>query len=279
MPFEENIPLGFLIGLIAYITLYLGKGIQKYAIEGLKIDKKVKSKNSGIWLVGTILTALYTLIQLVALWLAPINVVAPLEAAGLIILIVFSYFVLKEEINKNEIIEIGLIVFGIIVINIFIQQPSTPTLSQFDLTLFILISIIVLAVEGGMILISKYNKYKAAGFIIGSMAGSFMAIQTVAKRVSDIPELFIAFTVIFSICAGMTLLVTQFAFTKSQANRVLPCFTSVSIILSIILGFLTLGETVVLIQIIGIVIILLGVVFLTAFRNIRGAKNVTKTEV
>jgi uncharacterized membrane protein len=279
MPFEENIPLGFLIGLIAYITLYLGKGIQKYAIEGLKIDKKVKSKNSGIWLVGTILTALYTLIQLVALWLAPINVVAPLEAAGLIILIVFSYFVLKEEINKNEIIGIGLIVFGIIVINIFIQQPSTPTLSQFDLTLFILISIIVLAVEGGMILISKYNKYKAAGFIIGSMAGSFMAIQTVAKRVSDIPELFIAFTVIFSICAGMTLLVTQFAFTKSQANRVLPCFTSVSIILSIILGFLTLGETVVLIQIIGIVIILLGVVFLTAFRNIRGAKNVTKTEV
>lgn len=279
MPFDENIPLGFIIGLIAYITLYLGKGIQKYAIEGLKIDKKVKSKHSGIWLIGTILTALYTLIQLVALWLAPINIVAPLEAVGLIILIIFSYFVLKEEINRNEIIGIALIVVGIIVINIFIQEPTTPTLFQFDLTLFIVISIIILAVEGGLILISKNNKYKAAGLIIGSMAGSFMALQTVAKRVSDIPELFIAFTVIFSICAGMTLLVTQFAFTKSQANRVLPCFTSVSIILSIILGLITLRESVVLMQIIGIVIIVLGVIFLTAFRNIRGAKNETKNEI
>ena len=279
MPFDENIPLGLIIGLVAYITLYLGKGIQKYAIEGLKIEKKVKSKHSGIWLVGTILTGLYTIIQLVALWLAPINVVAPLEAVGLIILIIFSYFVLKEEINKNEIIGIGLIVVGIIVINIFIQEPNTPTLSKFDLTLFIVISIIVLAVEAGLILISKYNKYKAAGLIIGSMAGSFMAIQTVAKRVSDIPELFIAFTVIFSICAGMTLLVTQFAFTKSQANRVLPCFTSVSIILSIILGFFTLGEKVIFMQIIAIAIIVLGVVFLTAFRNIRGRKSETENEI
>lgn len=36
--------VGLIIGVVAYALLYLGKGIQKYAIEGLKIKKLVKKK-------------------------------------------------------------------------------------------------------------------------------------------------------------------------------------------------------------------------------------------
>lgn len=85
--------MGLIIGIIAYIAVYVGKGIQKYAIEGLKVDKTVKSKHSGIWIVGTILTSSYFFLQWIALLFAPINIIAPLEGIGLITLLFFSYYV------------------------------------------------------------------------------------------------------------------------------------------------------------------------------------------
>ena len=40
--FNSDLFFGILIGLIAYILLYIGKGIQKYAITGLQADKTIK---------------------------------------------------------------------------------------------------------------------------------------------------------------------------------------------------------------------------------------------
>lgn len=60
---DENIIIGLIIGIVAYLSLYIGKGIQKYAIEGIKEENSVKNKNSGIWVIGTILTGLYMFIQ------------------------------------------------------------------------------------------------------------------------------------------------------------------------------------------------------------------------
>ena len=70
-PFNRDLFLGVFIGVFAYIILYIGKGIQKYAIEGLKIEKKVKSKHSGIWIIGTILTSSFVFVQWIALYSTP----------------------------------------------------------------------------------------------------------------------------------------------------------------------------------------------------------------
>ena len=94
----NGIIIGFFIGIIAYTLLYLGKGFQKYGIEILKEEKSLK--NSIIWIFGTILTSLYMFIQWLALLYAPINIIAPLDAFGLIILMLFSYFVLKEGVKR-----------------------------------------------------------------------------------------------------------------------------------------------------------------------------------
>ncbi|MCD6570284.1 MAG: hypothetical protein J7L53_06235, partial [Deltaproteobacteria bacterium] len=70
---DGRILFGLILGVISYISLYTGKGIQKYAIEGFKADRtiKIKSKHSGIWIFGTILTALFMFIQWAALNYAP----------------------------------------------------------------------------------------------------------------------------------------------------------------------------------------------------------------
>jgi uncharacterized membrane protein len=264
-----DIFIGIIIGIIAYVILNLGKGIQKMAIEGYKANKTIKSKNSGVWIAGTILTSLYMFIQWIALFFAPVNVVAPLEGVGLIVLILFSYFVLNEDIIFTEIIGIILIVTGVVLATAFKQNEVNVQLENFEPLIFISFLCALFLTEGLFIGISRIKHDKGAGFILGTTAGTLMAFQTVSKRITAIPNL--SLTIIFGILtlifAGFTLLMTQLAFAKSKANRVVPCFTSASISLSILIGVIILQEKINMIQIIGIVIVIVGVIVLTSFRK------------
>ncbi len=245
----------------------MGKGIQKYSIEGWKVDKSVKSKHTGYFIFGTILTSTYVFIQWAALIFAPVNLIAPLEGLGLIILVIFSYFVLKEEISRLQIYGIILILIGTVFITLFNLNPDDIVYSDFNQISFLIFIIIILVVQILAIFVSKFNNYKYAGLIIGTTAGTFMALQTVTKRITAIPDPMIAliFTFISFGVTALTFLFTQFAFVKSKANIVVPCFTSASIIIAILIGVMALSEEIILIQIFGIVIMIIGVILLTAF--------------
>lgn len=121
---DFNIFLGLFLGLVAYCLLYLAKGIEKYAIEGIKGVKTVKSKHSGIWIFGVSLNAAYMFIQWVALNYAPVNVIAPLNGIGLVALLIFSYYVLKEKITKIEFVGVMIIVFGTVISSLFNSNNS-----------------------------------------------------------------------------------------------------------------------------------------------------------
>jgi len=270
----EGIIFGIIIGIIAYVCLDVGKGIQKYAIEGLKEDKTVKSKNSGIWIFGTILTSIYMFIQWAALFFAPINLIAPLEGIGLVVLLIFSYYVLKEKITNIEIIGVVLIIVGTVIITLFNPNTGEINATDFNLNIFLIFSLTILAIEIIAIFFSKFKDYKLAGLIIGVTAGTLMAFQTFTKRVTAIPEYFLIFTGIMFAVAVSTLAVTQFAFTKANANVVVPCFTSASIILATLLGAIALNEVIEPIQILGIVSIVFGVICLTAFKKEEIRKSV-----
>jgi drug/metabolite transporter (DMT)-like permease len=201
-----------------------------------------------------------------------INTIKPNPSRGaitLIVLIIFSYFVLNEDITKVEIFGIILIILGVVLATAFNPNPSNVQSGDFNFFYFIIIVCILSLLEGILIIISKLSNYKAAGLILGSTAGTLMGFQTVSKRVTAIPDpyLQIIFSIMTMIMAVLTLILTQFAFSKSKANRVVPCFTSASISLSIFIGVITLNELIIPIQLIGIGIVVLGVIFLTAFRK------------
>ncbi|TFF92928.1 MAG: hypothetical protein EU543_04735 [Promethearchaeota archaeon] len=269
MVITQNIIIGLIIGLIAYTLLNIGKGIQKYAIEGFKVNKQIKSKNSGVWIIGTILTSIYMFIQWIALLFAPINIIAPLDGFGLIIFIIFSYFVLKEEISKIEVLGIILIIAGVVLITAFNPNKGIIQASDFNGINFLIISISLILIELLLILISRSKDYKASGLILGVSAGTLMALQNVSKRITAISDVILTttFGILTLIMATLTLITTQFAFTKSKANRVVPCFTSASIVLSIFLGIMSLNEDIIMIQIIGIITIIIGILLLSAFRR------------
>jgi uncharacterized membrane protein len=284
---DGMIVIGLIIGLFAYSIEYLGKGIQKYSIEGWKANKSVKSKHTGYFILGTIMTSSYVFIQWAALFFAPASLIAPLEGLGLVILILFSYSVLKEEISRVQMAGIVSILIGIILITIFNPNRGKIQFSDFNQDIFFLFSIILVSVEAIGIIISKLNDYKAAGLIIGTTAGTFMALQTITKRITAIPNPLLAtiFTFISFAVTTLTFLFTQFAFAKANANIVVPCFTSASIIIAVLLGILSLNEKILLIQIFGLIIIILGVILLTAFaeedvekssRLMKGLENESK---
>jgi len=262
--FSFDLFFGISIGFIAYILLYIGKGIQKYAIEGFKVDKTIKSKHSSVWIFGTVLTASFMFIQWIPLTIfhTPMNLIAPLEGIGMISLFVFSYIVLKEPLSKSEIIGAIIIIIGTVLVNVVARTPVELQQEEFKLISFLVALGIVVTIS---IIVSIFAFRKPSffkGVILGLIAGCFMAFQTLAKRITDINELALIFTFVTFAFAMLTLGFTQFAFTMARANIIVPSFASMSIIFTIVFGLLIIDETIVTIQIIGIICIVIGIIVL-----------------
>src|SRR5690349_1085624 len=66
------------------------------------------------WLLGTGLSALGWPLQVLALLLAPLVVVQPTLAAGLLVLLVFGQRMLKEHAGRREHIAVAAIVIGVL---------------------------------------------------------------------------------------------------------------------------------------------------------------------
>jgi multidrug transporter EmrE-like cation transporter len=266
---KVELALGVLFGLVAYITLYIGKGVQKYAIEGFKEDRTIKSKHSGIWIFGTVLTASFVFIQMVPLTVfhTPMNLIAPLEGMGLVSLLFFSFFVLKESISKTEILSVILIIAGTVLINIVAKEPVELIKPDFNRNSFLIAFGILLFLSIPLNIFAFRKPSNLIGILLGFNAGCFMAFQTLAKRIMDIGELALIFTFVMFAFATVTLAITQFAFTMARANVVVPSFATASIILTIILGVFVIDESIVTIQIAGIVCIVLGIIFMNLFQK------------
>ncbi len=267
MTLNNSIMIGLACGVLSYITLYIGKGLQKYAIEGFKTKKSIKNKHSGIWIFGTILTVLFTLIHWIALNFAPINLIAPLEGTGLVTLLFFSYYALKESMTGKEITGVVFIIIGTVLAALYNTNAGEVDTSRFSMTMFLIISVPLVLMEIILIIISRFSGYKFAGLVIGFSGGTMMALQTLTKRLSFMDDYALIFIPLALLFATATLVFTQLAFAKAKATQVVPCFTSASIIIASLSGKMVLNERLVTIQILGIVTIVIGVILLTAFQK------------
>jgi drug/metabolite transporter (DMT)-like permease len=260
--------LGLFIGILAYVIFYLGKGIQKYAIDGFILSKLRRNKKIAIWIVGTILTAVYFFLEWIALFSVPINIIAPLGGVGLIVMLIFSYYGLHEKVYKIQIFGIIFIGIGISLLTAFNPNPGIISIDDINFPLLLVSTSSI--ITGEMIFIASKLKIYIPGFTIGVTAGTFNAFQTVCKRISSlsVPFISLIFTILTFIMAVLTLIFTMYAFTKARANVILPCEISADISFAVIISLIALNEKIILIQFIGLMIIILGVIFVTATRKV-----------
>jgi len=106
----------------ALVSIFLtGVGQTLLKIGARKEDGKNQFMNAYLNLPVTIAYGLFvvvTLFSVYALRDIPLKVFYSLTSLNFFIVMIFSYFVLKEQINKKQIIGIGIIIFGVIIFNI-----------------------------------------------------------------------------------------------------------------------------------------------------------------
>lgn len=287
-----NTLLGIVLAIVSNSMFYIGNVMQKKGADSLpKIEAQSVKQNiknfltNRIWLIGWILATLQWFIWLIAAKLVPLSLIMPMMGIGLIVLVIFSHFYLKEKIIKKEIIAICIIIVGVIVLGI--TSPAEEpiyTLTQINRDISkigsIIFTIILFLLVIIPMVISISKKYIYAGVIFGFSSGVLAGIGAIYSKAFmggiggiSIFEtikywqwwMYVVFVIIGNI--GMTV-VQQIGFQKGKAIVVSPITTITNLIISVLGGIFIYSEWMGLnflminIKTISITVIVIGVAIL-----------------
>jgi uncharacterized membrane protein len=203
-----------------------------------------------------------------ALAMVSVSLVAALGGIGLITLAIFSFFVLKEKINRSMVVGMVVIGVGTTVFGLFTKEEAPVTINLSGLFLFVVAAIGLSLI---IALISVARGYWYAGVMFGTVSGLFggisMAFQkcSVASGQVNLQLLTNVFFYGSAIATGISFLVTQFALTKGTAITVVPSYYIAMLVLPQIGAMLIFAEYLELIQWVGVALLVLGIVLLTRY--------------
>ena len=213
------------------------------------------------WLFGTLLTSTGWVLFLIAITLAPLSVIAPLNNAGVLVLVLFAILYLNEKLNFYEWFGLAAIISGVILIPIF-SIPQTTEIKTFDSSFVLLLTflmIIGLSILG--IIQNKLAPTKSGAFLgfASGITGGFGAVYTkvLSLVLDDLISIIFVFSwfLVFQLLSFLTL---QTAFQRERATVVVPLFNSFSTLLPVVFGVLAFYETIPIGQMMGIFLIVIG---------------------
>ncbi|MHA1944947.1 MAG: DMT family transporter [Candidatus Hodarchaeales archaeon] len=257
-----------LIALIGTCSLNIGFLLQKSeasdlpSIKGQRIFETLTLVlKCRKWLFGTLLTSTGWILFLIAITLAPLSVIAPLNNAGVLVLVLFAILYLNEKLNLYEWIGLASIILGVILIPIFSHSQTTEN-SIFDssfvliVTLLMIIGLLLLGIIQNKLAPTKSGAF--LGFASGITGGLGAVYTKVLSLVyDDIASIIFVFFwfLVFQLLSFLTL---QTAFQRERATVVVPLFNSFSTLLPVVFGVLAFYETIPIGQMFGIILIVVG---------------------
>nr|MDO8115279.1 hypothetical protein [Candidatus Sigynarchaeota archaeon] len=283
---------GIIFGLIGACTLNLGKALQKQGIqlfERQKMETNARAKKGAIWIIGSAFSLIQPLFQTIGQTIlgSPATVYSSMLGIGIVIVIIYSYKVLKEPIGKAEFagaatIIGGTLLFGIASISIG-QAPVSRTMIWDN---FAVSMIIIGATFVAGILYTMKTK-NLWGVIWGIVGGSFGGMDNVFKSMSKDVGVSIdlgAFSGFASIfyyisfgCSAGAFLLTNVGYSSAKAITVVPAYTVFYILLPLLLEMFFYGIIPGAWQFIGIFVAIGGVVLSTAFKRKKVLETGTTT--
>lgn len=277
---DEKILWGIVFGLMMACTLNLGKALQKQGIQLFERDKmagNARAKKGIIWIVGISFSAIQPVFQIVAQAIigAPATVYSAMMGLGIVVVMVYAYKVLKEPIERFEVLGAAMIIGGTTIFGIasyFWERPST-TVNWENFT----VAMVTTGALFVVIIIFTTRTKRFWGLIWGIVAGSLGGLDNVFKSMSgrglSVVNLgaFSAFANIFfyiSFVAGVgALLLTNVGYTRGKAVTVVPAYTAFYVLIPLVMEAMFYGVAPTIYQIIGVAIAIVGVVVSTAFRK------------
>lgn len=294
-----NSALAIFYAIISYSMLNIGLCLQKKGaaslpnIEGESLVANIKNFLSNReWIIGFTLTCVQWIFYAMAIDLGSLSLVTPMIGIGLVVLVVFSYFYLKEPISKPIIIGIVGITIGAIILGLTNpNEEPTYTLAQIN-ALFtefpsILFIILTLAGTAVPIVISISRGFKNADVIFGLASGVFGGLGGILSKglmggidMGDpIGSILVSIGVfswwlyaIGTIVSNTTsMILQQFGYQKGKAVIVAPLFSVMGVIYPVFGGIVIFSEwgeldtSLIALKIVAIMIILIGVAILSFY--------------
>ncbi len=277
-----TVVLGLIFGIVNTLVLHLAKAMERHGIEIFSRKKsfKEKGKKPLIYIIGFALNNTVVIWQIIGTTFAPAAVFSSVFGLGLILLMLYSHYILHEEIDIPELIGAILIIIGTTMVGFFyiIEPQTTRTINYVNFFVLILIMIVLFSVLIGF----SWKTKIAVAFIFGAVAGTLGGTDNVLKSIgltsSNFIEVFAgvfqlkldSFIFLFSFLAGFFgLILTQIGFAKgADASRLVPMYNSLYIVAPVLFELLIINGATLSIEIIfSIIIIIIGVFMMNIFKK------------
>ncbi|MFP4618047.1 MAG: hypothetical protein ACLFMZ_04325 [Spirochaetaceae bacterium] len=263
-----------LIGIVATTQIHIAKGLQRYGIEGLRSASTGTVEKRGrrriLYITGVVLNNAAFLWALLANLYAPTAYFTATFGFGLVVMMLFSGFILREPITKFQYIGAAVIAAGTVLIGGGRGGAEVPPMHAviLDRAVFFTSAYFILL----LLLIAIFLRYKRqTGVIFGLFTGGAAAFDPIFKGVGQqfgetmkilphSPEgwLFFGGSFLFGFLAFSF---TQIGFYKHAKATTLVAFHNAALmIVPIIFMKLALpGFGLSRLQVVGLVTVLLGI--------------------
>ncbi len=277
-----TVVLGLIFGIVNTLVLHLAKAMERHGIEIFSRKKsfKEKGKKPLIYIIGFVLNNTVVIWQIIGTTFASAAVFSSVFGLGLILLMLYSHYILHEEIDITELIGAILIIIGTTMVGFFyIMEPQiTGTINYVNFFMLILIMIVLFSVLIGF----SWKTKIAIAFIFGAVAGTLGGMDNVLKRIGLTSSNFIeafagvfqleldSFIFLFSFLAGFFgMILTQIGFAKgADASRLVPMYNSLYIVAPVLFELVIINGAIVSMGItFSIIIIIIGVFMMNIFKK------------
>lgn len=196
------------------------------------------------WLLGTVAVLAGWSLQASALLVAPITVVQPTLAAGLVILLVVGTRVLGESVGRREVVGISAIVVGVAGLAATGPRPSTdhaePQVIALVMTALGLLALLPYALRstdrslGGLVIASGGLAYAVCG----------LATSFAGDALPDGRWVVLLFWLALTVAAALIGLVSEMtAFQHAPVTHVFPVMLVIQMLVAVLLAPLLGGES------------------------------------
>jgi len=286
-----TLALGVLIAAVATILSNYGSFIMKKELSNLprigeaNVIATVKAfVNSRPWMTGQGVQILGSGFHNIAIALAPLSVVQPVNAAGICLLVVLAVTKLGEKASVVDWIGIGTIVLGVLLLGVSLVNTPTKAAAYRPVVLWLFI-ILMFLVAGSTLIAAFRRKDERTSSFLGIGVGLLVGLTAILMKMTwaDLGNKWNEFKLggfVFSwyfwlaiILTVISMVLFQMALQRGKAIVVVPLVTGFSNLIPIFVGFLAFreklpkGGVMVSFRLISILLIIGGAIILSFRRE------------
>lgn len=266
------------IGIIATTQIHISKGLQKYGIDALRPEKDRKHSvdhqrgRKIAYFSGIILNNLAFLWVLVANLYAPTSYYTSMFGFGLVVLMLFSEYILHEKHTVLQHLGAFIIAGGTILIGLSRSTNEVPPMSAVELNTVLRFLAIYFPLNFLLLgLALKLRWQRTLGVLFGTLTGCAAAMDPILKGIGQsfgtniqlIPHTTVGWIIFLAsfLFGAIAFSFTQIGFYKHARASTLVAFHNITLILNplLLLKLSLPGFSLTRLQVTGVLVVVAGI--------------------